>query len=123
MITLKFVKQTGILESIWEGDIYLNQIIEYIESVSTNKDFPRRLKIVSDSRRAKFIIQPVDISKIVDANLKSLANYEMIIDAMIPANPHETAMSVLYMELSATEKYFFKIFSTTEAAIEWLKNY
>jgi len=123
MITLYFDKHSGILKSVWTGDVYVNDIIDYIDGVRMNTDLPRRLKILTDSRKAKFILQPQDLSVIVKANLKSLANYDTIIDAMIPANPHDTAMSILYMELAATEKYFFKIFSTSERAIEWLENY
>lgn len=123
MITLNFDEKNGILESVWTGDIYLNEIIDYIDSVRLDKNLPRRLKILSDSRKANLMVQPKDLSVIVEANLKSLACYDVIIDAMIPSNPRDTAMSILYLELSATEKYFFKIFSSSEAALNWLKYY
>ena len=123
MITIKFDEKTGILLSTWKGDINLNQIIDYIDSVRLNEDYPRRLKILSDSKDSNFVILPEDLPKIVEANKKSLKQYDTIIDAMLVANPHDTAMSILYQELSAIPNYFFKIFSTTEKAPEWLKNY
>jgi hypothetical protein len=61
-----------------------------------------------------------DLKVVVEANLKSLEQYNYIIDAIITDNPKETAFSMLYKELSATKKYKFNVFSTREAAIEWL---
>ncbi|MCF8381786.1 MAG: hypothetical protein K9H49_19595 [Bacteroidales bacterium] len=123
MITFKYDEQVGILKSVWSGDVHLDQIIYYIDSVRTNKDLPRKLKIVSDSRNANFILVPEDLPKIVEANIKSLAQYDAIIDGMVTSNPYDTAMSALYLNLSALEKYFFKVFSTPEAALIWLKSY
>ena len=123
MIIIKFDKNTGILLSTWKGDIDLNQVVNYIDSVRLNEDNPRRLKILTDSREANFILNPEDLPTIVEANIKSLKQYDTIIDAMLVANPHDTALSILYQELSAIPNYFFKIFSTPEKALEWLKNY
>ncbi len=57
MITIKFDENTGILLSTWKEDIYLNQVVNYIDSVRLNEDYPRRLRILSDSRVANFILQ------------------------------------------------------------------
>lgn len=123
MITVKYDEKTGILLSTWKGDIDLNQIVDYIDSVRLNEAYPRRLKILSDSRDANFILRPGDLPKIVEANQKSLKQYDTIIDAMLVANPRDTALSVLYQELSAIPDYFFEIFSTPAKALMWLKNY
>ena len=123
MIAINFDEKTGILLSTWKGDIDLNQIVDYIDSVRLNENYPRLLKILSDSKDSNFVLLPEDLPKIVVANINSLKQYDTIIDAMVVTNPRDTAMSILYQELSAIPNFFFKIFSTTEKALEWLKNY
>lgn len=123
MITLNFDEDSGVFKSDWTGDVYLKDIIDCIDSVSMNRDLPRRLRIITDSSKAKLLVQPEELPLIVEANLKRLDYYDTIIDAMIPANPHDTALAILYMELAAIAKYSFRIFSTPEAALKWLKNY
>ena len=123
MISVHFNQERGILESVWSGDVDLKQILNYIDATRLNKDYPRRLKILTITLEASFLILPEDLPKIVEANLKSLEQYDIIIDGIVLENPHDTALSFLYQKLSATHKYIFKVFSTSESALNWLENY
>lgn len=125
MITYKYNKDTGILETLITGTTSVKDLIEYILSLSKNKELPKRLKILTDAREGIFSpeTKPEDLEKIVEANYKSLERADFIYDAFILSSPIETAMGQLYQELSKAKNYSFKIFATKEAAEEWLNQF
>ena len=123
MVTAKFNLKTNILESKFEGNVILSEIINYIKATKENDSYPRKLKILTNSREAVFNFSIEDLECIVEENYKSLEKYNLIIDAIIIDDPKNTVLSMLYLELAKTKKYKFEIFSTKEAAINWLNNY
>ena len=122
MITVKFNLIKGVLETKFSGEVTVDQIIDYIKSAKDSSSFPRFLKVLTDATAAEMAFQGDDLMKIVEANNQFLANYEAIIDAIVIDTPRETALSLLYGELSKSHKYRFKVFSTREAAIDWLES-
>lgn len=120
MIFSEFNHQSGFLDSKFEGEVVLKEIIVYINETKNNKTLPRVLKILTDSTKAEFCIASTDLGKIVEANNQSLEQYDYIIDAIVLARPKETALSILYMEMAKNKKYYFRVFSTQRAAKEWL---
>lgn len=120
MVFSDFGHKKQVLITRFEGDVNLKEITDYIDATRLNKKYPRELRIITDSRKSNMLLKPEDLSAIVDANNKSLKEYTYIIDAIILENPHDTAMSFLYKELSKTKNYYFKLFSTYDAAINWL---
>ncbi|PKP13137.1 MAG: hypothetical protein CVU08_06855 [Bacteroidetes bacterium HGW-Bacteroidetes-3] len=123
MVTAKFNQQTNILESKFEGNVILSEIVNYIITTKENKSYPRKLKILTDSVDGNFNFTIDDLKIIVEENYKSLEKYELIIDAIIIDDPKNTVLSMLYLELAKTNKYKFEIFATKSAAIDWLNNY
>ena len=122
MITTHFNKEKGILKTVWTGNVDLKQIVDYIDTTRLNKDYPRRLKILTIASDVHLDLSPNDLHKIVEANMKSLDKYEMIIDGIILEKPLEMALSILYQKLSATNKYLFSVFSATQSAMDWLES-
>ncbi len=123
MVTAKFNQQTNILESKFEGNVILSEIVNYIRATKENKSYPRKLKILTDSVDGNFNFTIDDLKIIVEENYKSLEKYELIIDAIIIDDPKNTVLSMLYLELAKTNKYKFEIFATKDAAINWLNKY
>ena len=125
MITKKFNSETGILESKFEGEITIKQVTDYILDLSEDKTLPKKLKIFSDATNGVFNheITPNDLKEIVEANQKSIAARECIYDAFIVSSSIEMALGQLYMEFSKSDNYYFNLFSTKEAAMEWLNSY
>jgi hypothetical protein len=121
MVKEIFNSKTGILETEFKGDVTLLDVVNYIIRTKENKIYPRTLKIFTDSSQAIFNFSIEDLNTIMEENLKSLMNYDFIIDAIIVDNPKNTVLTMLYAELSKTKKYKFKIFSTKEAALHWLQ--
>ncbi len=123
MITAKFNQHSKILEVTFKGNVTLAEIVNYIKATKKKGIYPRKLKIITDSRNAIFNFSIDDLEIIVEENYKSLEKYEMIIDAIIIDDPKNTALSMLYLELVKTNKYKFEIFATKSAALNWLNNY
>ncbi|SNR52290.1 hypothetical protein [Lutibacter flavus] len=120
MVKEKFNKTTNILETAYIGNVNLSEVVNYIIATKNNKQYPRILKIISDTRDAEFNFSIEDLSVIVEENYKSLENYNGIIDAIIINNPKNTVLSVLYKEIAKTKKYKFEIFASKNAALTWL---
>lgn len=123
MVTAKFNQHSKILEATFEGNVILSDIVNYIKATKENDTYPRKLKILTDSRGATFNFSVKDLEIIVEENYKSLEKYEMIIDAIIIDDPNNTALSMLYLELVKTNRYKFEIFATKSAALDWLNNF
>ena len=123
MVTAKFNQQSNILESKFEGNVTLSEIVNYIRTTKKKETYPRKLKILTDSRNAIFNFTIENLEIIVEENYKSLEKYEFIIDAIIIDDPKNTVLSMLYLELAKTNKYKFEIFATKSAALDWLNNY
>ena len=120
MVITTFNDQKGILDSNFTGDITLQEVVDYIVATRKNKSYPRKLKILTDATNSNMNFNASDLCTIVSENNKSLENYQYIIDAIIIESPKETALSMLYQEIAKNKKYMFSVFSTREAALEWL---
>ncbi|NOU58746.1 hypothetical protein [Marinifilum caeruleilacunae] len=121
MITTHLNPTSKILEVTYTGDIFCEDIIEYIHATMNRSDYPRDLKILTNAIDATMCFGPDDIPKIVAANNQSLEKYDSITDALIVANPNETALTIFFKFLSENDKYAVNAFATEEAAREWLQ--
>lgn len=123
MVESKFNNISNILETNYLGEVACNEVIDYIRATKLNTEFPRTLKIISDTRKGLFNFSIEDLGKIVEENNQSLENYDAIIDAIIVDNPKNTVLTVLYKQLANTKKYKFEIFATKAAALDWLNKW
>ena len=94
MVRTEFNHQTGILNSKFEGDVNINEIVDYVIATRENKSYPRILKILTDSTTANMDFTPRDLTLIVEENYRSLEKYDFIIDAILLKSPKETALSI-----------------------------
>jgi hypothetical protein len=123
MVTEVFDKEKGCLVSTWEGDVILSEVADYIRRTKTNKEYPRKLKILTHAENASLKLGLNDLYLISKENKESIANYEAIIDAFIVDAALGTALSTMYQQVSTTKDYYFKVFSSLEAALEWLDSF
>jgi hypothetical protein len=123
MIKSTFKNELNILETQFKNDVYVQDIINYIKATKENKRYPRTLKILTDASQALFKFSVNDLNTIISENNKSLEKYDAIIDAIIIDSPQEAALSILYQELAKNKKYYFNVFSTHEAAKNWLEEF
>jgi glutamyl-tRNA reductase len=122
MVLTEFNEKSGILHSKFEGIVSLRDVVEYIRATKNNTSYPRDLKILTDSRGAIMNFNIDDLNVIVLENTQSIKNYNSITDAIVLDGVKETALSLLYKELSKLKNYKFNVFSTEAAALNWLEN-
>ena len=123
MVDFKFNSKSNILETKYIDNVSCDEVVDYITATKLNKELPRTLKIISDTRDGVFNFSIEDLGKIVDANNQSLEHYTAIIDAIIVDNPKNTVLTVLFKQFSTTKNYKFEIFATKVAAINWLNKW
>ncbi len=123
MITTNYNQKDGILETVFEGNISLEEVLNYITLSDFDLEMPGTLKILSDSRKAKFSVDPENLEAVVEAT-KNITDYHpYIIDAVIVDDPMDTALLMLYEKISPVKKYKVKVFSTPESARAWLNSF
>ena len=125
MITTNFNKRTGILETTIVGEISIEEVFDYIKTLRENKELPTKLKVFSDASKAKFSekVGIKDLQEFLEENETSLKQKDFIYDAFVISSSFEMALGMLYKELNRIVNYKFSVFSTKDAAINWLKKY
>jgi hypothetical protein len=125
MVISKFNSKIGILETKFEGKVSVKDMLDYIFSIRKNSNLPSILKIYSDATDAKFEenVSRKDLEKFLEENRITLAQKAFVYDAFVISSTFETALGMLYRELNKIENYKFEVFSTKEAAIEWLNKF
>ena len=123
MVSEIFNESTGILECKWEGESSLSEIVAYIRRTKENTAYPRRLKILTHAENAVMKLNLEDLHTISNENKLSVDKYEAIIDAFIVDAALLAALTTMYQQISNIKGYYFKVFSTTEAASSWLEGF
>jgi len=125
MITYELNEETGILETKIEGNIRIEDIINYIIDVRDNKMLPEKIKIFTEASKGKLVekVRKKELEKFLVENKKTLNQKEFIYDAFVVSEPFETALGLLYQDLIEMRNYKFKIFTTKKAAIAWLNQF
>jgi len=120
MISELFNDESGYLESNWTGAITLQEVVSYIRRVKENFNYPRKLKILTSAVEAQVALSIDDLTVISDENKESLKNYESVSDAFVVDQAIAAALTIMYQKVSAVRNYNFKVFSSKEAARNWL---
>ena len=121
MIKYTFNEDLQILDVKYEGAINTEDILNHVRFISENNTLPRKLKILTDARNVNYNISPGSIPELTKALKQNLTRYEFIMDAFLHSKPKETAYSLLLEVEQKYNNYSHKVFTTKEAALEWLK--
>ncbi len=123
MITYHFNEKDGILNVKFEGVVSTNDMLNYILDLQNDEKLPQKLKILSEATEAKFAekVGRKELLKFLEENKKSLSQREFVYDAFIVSGSFETALGMIYKELIKVPNYKFNVFSTKQAALNWLK--
>ncbi len=90
--------------------------------VKERKKLPSILKVLVDARRARFAGRPDDLRIILKKFREHYTKFEIIKLTIVLQNPYETAISIIMKEmLRNLTNIYIKVFSTEQAAAEWLK--
>lgn len=121
MISRHINKDTGIIETTYEGIVTLQEVISYIGELRNTGKYPKKLLILTDAVHGRFMFSEEEDQILAGIVRQYAPSYELIKDAIIIDDPRTTAYSLLYRHAaSSIPNYRFEIFSTREAAIKWL---
>jgi len=120
MIKIEFNAELDILEVSFKGDIRLNDMLEYGEMIKKNVTLPRNLKILTDATKANYQFSPTEIREMMKALKEQIKPYLSVKTAVIQNKPVETALSMLVDDTDRIIGYDHKVFSSREAALNWL---
>ena len=125
MVISKFNSKTGVLETKFEGEVSVKDIRDYILSIRKNKSLPPVVKIYSDATNARFEenVSRKDLEIFLEENRITLTQKKFAYDAFVISSTLETALGMLYRELNKIDNYKVEVFSTKEAAINWLNKF
>ena len=120
MIQSKFNNELGVLEVIYSGAIFLEELLQHGNNIANNFSLPRKLNILTDAREAVYKFGPEKINQIIDALKENLEDYALVKNAFIYSTPNETAYSVYLESEKEPDHYEHGVFSTREDALYWL---
>lgn len=123
MKRIKFIIEKDFIKVLLIGIIKAEEIGRLITDVVQEKEkLPKQLKILIDSRRAKYETKTSDLQVILKKIVENHKKFEIIKMTIVQQNPYETAMSMIMKEmLKGLGNVYFEVFSTEQAAVLWLK--
>lgn len=114
------LEESGIFRIIFSGKIPVDNILSFLDDFYLFENLPNELILLYDFTRAEFDLDPVKI-KILSAKAMEVSiNYDKIRTAFVVAEPKVTAYTMLFSMMIPNEKATREIFSTVEAAEDWL---
>ena len=120
MIDYKFNEELQILEVIYEGSIRISDLMNYGNSIFSDESLPRDLRILTDAKKASYILLPEEIPQVIKMTLQHIKPYNKVKAAFIQSKPIETALSLLLELEFQSGKYKHSVFSSRQAALHWL---
>jgi hypothetical protein len=120
MISYQYNHSKGFLEVFYTGVIVLEDLLEFGENIYSDASLPRNLYMITDATQAKYKITVSEFSTMFKSLKKHISAYELIKVAFIQSKPRETAISTLLSAQNPIPNYYHKVFSTWQAAENWL---
>lgn len=121
MIKIDFNTDSKILINTLTGNIGIAEVLDMYYQVEQHQSLPSNLRIIIDSQKARYTFTEKELQEIANAVQHLLTKFDSIQEAIIQSSPYETAMAVLYEQMVDFKNFRFKVFSTREAALKWLK--
>ena len=121
MIQTTYCSETRIISTNYIGKIDAKEIIEYIGNLEITNESYKDLLYFEDQTEAEFIFSPIEIKQIVHALYAKIKDIPSIRVAVLNSRPKETAFSIIAIRLLKAENLHAKVFSTQQAALDWLE--
>lgn len=113
--------QLDIVEVNEENEINFSTIKEGYHKLTSSPNLPKQLHLLVDARANGLKINVNEIPEIVHIAGKVVKYFEVCKEAILLKQPKDTALATLLSIGLQQLNYQFKVFSTREAAIDWLQ--
>ncbi|NPA36329.1 MAG: hypothetical protein GXO47_05720 [Chlorobi bacterium] len=119
MITHEFTD--NIIHINFTGEVTFDQLKELSKNFSEQRIKGDTLLLLYDLRNAKLNFTVKDYKNISDMAQESTKGYKMVKAAFVVSSPKLTAMLSIFAQLTWSRHTQRKVFSTTSAALAWLR--
>ena len=124
MVRVSYNKELDVLYEQFIGRFTIDDLVEHHLSLGTNNNLPRKLNVLMDYRKAKFVLNIDDLGKLVQVISQNLRKYDYVKAAILHSEPYEQAISMIFESMvNDLTNFYMQIFTTKEAAIKWLLMY
>ena len=124
MVRVSYDKELNVLNERFIGRFTIDDLVEHHLSLGTNNNLPRKLNVLMDYRKAKFVLNIDDLGKLVQVISQNLCKYDYVKAAILHSKPYEQVISMIFESMvKDITNFYMQIFTTKEAAIKWLLMY
>jgi hypothetical protein len=121
MITYN-VREDGIFFVKFIGPVTFQDVREYLEKFGKITNLPKDIKLLYDFQEGEIDFIEEDLINIAKLADKATENYNSVRTAFLTSQPDTTAFSFLFSQLKQKPNNKRHVFSTYEAAMNWLKD-
>ncbi len=115
------LKDSGIFHVMFTETISAEDIKNYLLEFKMLNNLPQDFLALYDLRGVDMKLTQKDLNIISVLTDQVTSSYKTVKTAFLVDRPNITAYSILFPDTSVPDKTIRKVFSTEEAAIEWLK--
>jgi hypothetical protein len=119
-ISYHFDKEKNILISTITDILVIEDIINHYKLIENDESLPRNLKVLIQGKDFIFDIKGPEIKSVSKYVISALSKYNSIKEAIVLEHSYSTAIGLIFKEGNKYENYFFKVFSSSNAAEKWL---
>lgn len=119
-ISYHFDKEKNILISTITDILVIEDIINHYKLIENDESLPRNLKVLIQGKDFIFDIKGPEIKSVSKYVISALSKYNSIKEAIVFEHSYSTAIGLIFKERNKYENYFFKVFSSSNAAEKWL---
>ncbi|TLX72132.1 hypothetical protein E9993_18890 [Labilibacter sediminis] len=120
MVTYNYNKDKEILETFFVNNVTQGEIINFLKAIRSTNEMPKDLRMLIDSTKGSLALNPAQLYKILDENIKLFSRFNTLKVAIVLDRPVDTALAVIYTRLIQLERYQFQVFNTILAATGWI---
>lgn len=120
MIVTNYDPITKTLNTIFSGAISIQDLTEYFLELGLDQSLPDKLRYFEDHTNAEYTFKPNEIKQLATAIGACFNKFKFIKVAILHSKPKETAYSILAMQQINSPSVKTKVFSTKQAATDWL---
>lgn len=121
MIDIKFNSKYQILYVTFSGAVDFDDLELYLHKIKGLNESHEFLDIIHDMREIEYKLLPEKIGEILNVAKNSISKYSFLRVASVHQNAHSTAISTIIRERMEIKNIEYKVYSTIEAALDWLR--
>jgi hypothetical protein len=118
--TYSILPEHNLIIEIHKGELDVDSYINFKKKLSKDPDFKANMNNLIDHKKVVFKTNPTDVQKFVDFiknNANTLGKRKV---ALLTETPNQVVSTTIYKTMQAGIKQEVEIFSTSNAAINWL---